>query len=294
VNPRRVADPPADRPGYPAESRPGSSARLEARRGARDSYLGRRNPVIKLAALLVVIGALTFVFDPWTPALFLLLALAVGRGLGGLSLGKLVRILAVFLPALVGVLLANVLFNRLNAGAAPLVTIGPVAVTASALRTAGSLGFRMLAFAAFSAVFVLTTDPSELLLSLAQQLRMNYRVAYGTMAGYRMVPLLRSEFDTIRSAHRARGLEEPPGLLGPWRQLVRYAVPLLAGAVRRGTRVALAMDARAFGAFSTRTYRRRLEVGAGDWAFLVGTVLTAAGLIAALTAAGITRFGIGA
>ena len=263
------------------------------RRGPRESYLGRRNPVIKLAALLAVIGALTFVFDPWTPALFLLLALAVGRGLGGVSVGKLLRILAVFLPALVGVLLANVLFNRLNAGAAPLFTLGPVAVTAPALRTAGSLGFRMLAFAAFSAVFVLTTDPSELLLSLAQQLRVNYRIAYGTMAGYRMVPLLRSEFETIRSAHRARGLEEPRGLLGPWRQLVRYAIPLLAGAVRRGTRVALAMDARAFGAFSSRTYRRRLTVGAGDWAFLMGTVLVAAGFIAALTAAGITRFGVG-
>jgi energy-coupling factor transport system permease protein len=258
-----------------------------------EPYLQRRNPVAKLAALFVVIAALTLVFDPWTPAVFLAVALAVGRGLGGISLGRMARILCVFLPALLGVLLANILFNRLNAGAAPLVVLGPVTVTAPALRTAASLGLRILAFAAFSAVFVLTTDPADLILSLIQQLRVNYRVAYGIMVGYRMLPLLRSEFDTIRMAHRARGLKEPRGLLGPWRQLVRYAVPLLAGAVRRANRVALAMDARAFGAFPQRTYRRTLTVAAADWVFLAATVVVVAGLVIGLWACGVAHFGIG-
>ena len=36
------------------------------------SYLQRRNPALKLAALLVVFLALTLVFDPYTPAAFLL------------------------------------------------------------------------------------------------------------------------------------------------------------------------------------------------------------------------------
>lgn len=261
--------------------------------GPAGSYLHRRNPSIKLLALIVVVGMLSTVFDPWTPAVFFILALLAGRLAGGIPFRRLGRLLVVFLPALIGILVANVLFNRLNAAAPPLFMLGPVEVTEPALRTAGSLSFRLLSFATLSAVFVLTTEPADLILSLVHQVRLNYRVAYATMVGYRMVPLLRTEFETIRAAHRVRGVDEPRGPLGLWRRSLRYALPLLTGAVRRAGRVALAMDARAFGAFPDRTYRRRLEVSRSDWAFLVVTVGGSAALVASLVALGVTRFGIG-
>ena len=284
-------------PGGGEESGPPSPGGPSGRRPPGDapagSYLGRRNPTIKLLALFVVIGALTAVFDPWTPAVFLGVALGVGRLAGGIPLRRLLRVLAVFLPALLGILLANLLFNRLNAASPPLFSLGPLDVTEPALRTAGSLGFRLLAFASLSAVFVMTTEPNDLILSLIHQLRLNYRVAFATMVGYRMLPLLRSELETIRVAHRVRGVDEPRGPLGLWRRSVRYALPLLTGAVRRGARVALAMDARAFGAFPERTYRRRMRVTPADWGFLAAVVAATLGLVAGLLALGVTRFGVG-
>lgn len=73
----------------------------------------------------------------------------------------------------------------------------------------------------------------------------------------------------------------------------RYAIPLLAGAVRRAGRVALAMDARGFGASPQRTYLRRLRVEAADWVFAAGAVALGVGTVVMLTVFGVTRFGVG-
>jgi energy-coupling factor transporter transmembrane protein EcfT len=162
---------------------------------------------------------------------------------------------------------ANILFGRFNADAPALIQLGPLRVTGVALVNASSLVARLVALGAFSAVFVRTTDPSDLVLSLVHQARLSYRVAFGTLVGLRMLPLLQGEYATIRAAHRVRGIDEGRGLRGTWRRIRRYSIPLLAGAVRKAGRVALAMDARAFGAYDDRTYMRRLVVTGADWVF---------------------------
>jgi energy-coupling factor transport system permease protein len=256
-------------------------------------FLSRVNPVFKLAGLLALTVALTLVFDPFTPGAFLLVAVVGGRLLGGVRLGAMARFLGPFWVAVIGVFLANILFNRLNAASPALAHLGPFRVTEPALVTAASLSLRLLAFATLSMVFVRTTDPSDLILSLIHQARLNYRFAYGIMAGYRMLPLLSGEYALIRAAHRVRGVREGGGLAGRMARSRRYAVPLLAGAVRRAGRVALAMDARAFGASGRRTYRRRMTVERRDWAFLAAAVVLAGGLVLGLWAAGLARFGLG-
>ena len=257
-------------------------------------FLTRVNPVFKLAGLLVLTMALTLVFDPFTPAAFLIVAVVGGRLLGGVRLGAMARFLAPFWVAVMGVFLANILFNRLNAVSPAVAQLGPLSVTEPALVTAASLSLRLLAFATLSMIFVRTTEPSDLILSLIHQAHLNYRFAYGIMAGYRMLPLLSGEYALIRAAHRVRGVREYGGLAGRMARSRRYAVPLLAGAVRRAGRVALAMDARAFGASAQRTYRRRMTVEARDWVFVAATVGVAIGLILGLWAAGLARFGVGA
>jgi energy-coupling factor transport system permease protein len=46
-----------------------------------------------------------------------------------------------------------------------------------------------------------------------------------------------------------------------------YAIPLLASAVRKGERVALAMESRGFGALPRRTYLRVTTLGRDDLVF---------------------------
>lgn len=69
----------------------------------------------------------------------------------------------------------------------------------------------------------------------------------------------------------------------------RYAVPLLAGGIRHAERVALAMDARGFGAYPDRTYRRELHFHARDVAFVVAAWLVAGMIVGGLAWAGLMR-----
>ncbi len=253
-------------------------------------YLQRRNPTIKLAAVVVAALPLTFVFDPVTPLVLFLVTLAAGRLLGGLPLKAQLRPLAVFVLAGIAILLANIFFNKQNATSEVVFSIGPVEVTRAALWAAGSLWLRLLCFALLSLVFVRTTEPQHLLLSLVHQLHLSDRVAYGVMVGYRMLPVFQADYATIRAAQRLRGVREGSGLLHPFSRIRRYALPLLTGAVRRAGRIAIAMDARAFGALPRRTYRERMVVTSGDWVFLALAVVLVAVIVTGTWLSGIGRF----
>ena len=67
----------------------------------------------------------------------------------------------------------------------------------------------------------------------------------------------------------------------------RYAVPLLASAIRKSERVAIAMDSKAFGALPRRTYYRQVRVTWLDWAMLAGTILATAAILLVLGQAGL-------
>ncbi len=269
-----------------------SAAGPPARGITPQSHLARRNPSIKLLAVILIALALTFIFDPVTPAVLFLLTFLCGLLLGGLSLRALLRPLWVFVLAGVAILLANVFFNKENAVSPALVYIGPVKITGPALWAAGTLWVRLLCFALLSIVFVKTTEPQRLILSLVHQVRLNYRVAYGTMVGYRMLPTFQRDYQTIRAAQRVRGVGERTGFLHLWSRVRRYTIPLLAGAVRKAGRTAVAMDARAFGALPNRTYRERMVVRSSDWLFLAAAVAVTAAVVVGLWYAGITRFTI--
>jgi energy-coupling factor transport system permease protein len=256
------------------------------------SYLQRRNPSVKLLAVVLLALALTFIFDPATPAVIFAITLLAGRLLGRLSLRAQLKPLWIFIVAGLAILLANIFFNKENATSAALISLGSVKITAPALWAAGTLWLRLLSFALLSLVFIKTTEPQHFILSLVHQLHLNYRVAYGTMVGYRMLPLLRTDYQTIRAAQRVRGAREAAGILHVWYRTRRYALPLLAGAVRKAGRVALAMDARAFSALPDRTYRERMVVRRSDWLFLATVVAVVAAVVLGFWSAGITRFTI--
>jgi energy-coupling factor transport system permease protein len=73
-----------------------------------------------------------------------------------------------------------------------------------------------------------------------------------------------------------RGTDTGRGPLAAARRTAATAVPLLAGAIRHAERVALAMDARAFGAHRTRTERTISRWRTRDTVFVVAYWLVAA------------------
>lgn len=233
--------------------------------------LRRRNPLAKIAGPAPAMAFLVLTRDPWTPGVFLAatgLLLAVASGIGA---ARLLRFAAVGAAAAVVMTASLSLFvaPARGAGTAVMVELGPFVVTGGQVGSGAATALRMLALLALVLVGGLTTEGPDLVRALVAQLRMPYRVGYAALAAYRFVPRFGHELATIRAAHRVRGVVDS-GPLRRVREAGRVAVPLLAGGIRHAERVALAMDARAFGAHPQRTERRLLRFTPADTAFVVG------------------------
>jgi energy-coupling factor transport system permease protein len=204
--------------------------------------------------------------EPITPVLVVVLSCAVTRGLGRVPWIVLGRPMLFGVPAALGVFWTYSLFYGGS---------GPAWLYGATMST------RLLAIMSASLMFVLTTDPSQFVRSLIHQAHVSPRIAYSVFAAYRFVPLLEVEFRSIRAAHQMRGGVGGRSFFDPVRELFGYAIPLLATAVRRGERVALAMESRGFGALPRRTYFRITTLGNNDLVFALASVGAFVGLVAA-------------
>lgn len=238
-----------------------------------DSWLHRRNPTAKLGAHLVLTLLLTIVFDPFTPLVFLALAFAVGRTLGRMPLLTMLKALVPFWLLAASLMISNALFANHPEKATVLWRGGPFIATIEGAMIGLSLAERSMTIATFSVLLMMSTDPTDLVRSLVQQAHLPSRFAYPALAAYRFLPLLQTELETIRLAHRLRGVGRRPGPVGWLREQGRLAIPLLANAIRRSERVALAMDARGFAAQRTRTHYRQIAFDAADgWVIAIAAM----------------------
>jgi energy-coupling factor transport system permease protein len=234
-------------------------------------FLYGLNPLAKLAAPAPAMAMLVFVRDAATPIAFL--ALAVLTLLVGVRFSRrLALALLVALP--LGVLVIGLGFSvwtdptRISAGDRVL-QIGGWTLYTGMLEVGYATALRLGAIVALSLIVGFSTTAPDLTRSLVQQLRVPYRIGYTALAAFRFVPRLGHELEVIRQAHRVRGAH---GGRGPFAATARwggYVVPLLASAIRHAERVALAMDARAFGAYPERTERHLVPWRARDTVFVV-------------------------
>jgi energy-coupling factor transport system permease protein len=248
-----------------------------------DSFLHRVNPLTKLVLTVVVMVMLTVVADPFLPLAVALVGLLTVVLLGGVPVGQVLRTLRPFALVSFGLFWTTALFYATPSPV--LARWGPVVLTLEGTAYGVVIMLRVLAIFVVSLLFTLTTDPTAFLQALVQQARVSPRFGYGIIAAYRFVPLFDGQLASIQAAHRIRGIPNG-GPLSTYRRLVRHMVPLLAGAVRHAERVALAMDARGFGAVGQRTYYRRSVFGWRDVVFGVSAALLLAVLVVSLFGAG--------
>jgi energy-coupling factor transport system permease protein len=247
--------------------------RVEIPDAQLDSPLGRTSPVVKLAvAVGWLIGlALTLAWAP--PLVLVAVSIAAGVVFGSVPARTLARSIAPLWIAAVGIGLFNALYSTSNGdpGVATLLAIGPIRITVVAAANGVALALRVIAIASVGAIFSLTTDSTRLADSLVQQAHVSPRFAYGALAAYQAIPRFSEDLTTLRQARRIRGLR------GSWHP--RLLVSLLVLAIRHGDRLALAMDARAFGS-GPMTHFRELHWGRLDAAVAVGAVVVLAGALA--------------
>ena len=220
--------------------------------------LAGANPTAKVAAAAILMAGLFFSSGPLPPVL-VLVALAGSVPLIGLSPRDLLWRAWPLLLAALSVGLLNVLL-------APGGRQGPDVVRGV------SLALRLLGIALAGVLALASTDPTDLADSLQQQARISPRVAIGVLAAVRMLPIMASEWQILAMARRARGVSSGRSPIAATRLAFGMLLALLVSSVRRGTRLAAAMDARGFDSGRPRTIARPQRMRRGDW-WLLGAAL---------------------
>lgn len=246
--------------------------------------LARVNPTARFGAALVVMAFAFASIDLVTPTL-LLAALLGAVPASGIRARDLASRAWPLLLAAAALVVLNTLFAP--GGSGPLLfRIGPLEIGQVAARDGLAVGLRVLTVALAGLLAVIPTDPTDLADSLQQQLGLSPRFAVGALAAVRLMPAIAQEWQTLRLARRARGVSAGRSPISAVRIAAGQLFALLVGAIRRATRLATAMEARAFGSRPCRSVARPQAMERNDWLLLAG----AAGIGA--TAVGIS-FGLG-
>lgn len=249
--------------------------------------LARANPVAKLLAALVLLVVLFASLDAVTAAI-ILAALVALLPVSGLSTGALlgrawiVGLLAVSIAAF------NVLFAAEQLGPTS-IGAGPVRIGAETLANGVGLALRLLAIALAGILATATSDPTDTADALIQQAHVSPRFAIGVLAALRLLPMLARDGQVIAMARRARGIDAGASPLAALRLLGSRLMGLLVAAIRRASRMALAMEARGFGAMPCRTVARPQRMRVADWAWVLAAAALGAGAVSISVLAGTWR-----
>jgi energy-coupling factor transport system permease protein len=208
-------------------------------RPAPDAPLPRANPVAKLAAAGIVMTSLFMSADPITAGIVVFVLVATVP-LTGLQPRDLLARTWPLLLAAVAVGILNTVF-------------APERPAGESLVSGVGLGLRLLGIATAGLLALATTDPTDMADAVQQQLRLSPRVAIGTLAAVRLLPVMAGEWQTLALARRARGVDAGRSPLAAARIAFGMLLVLLVGAVRRATRLAMAMEARGFGGLTCRS-----------------------------------------
>jgi energy-coupling factor transport system permease protein len=230
---------------------------------AREVPLSRINPVAQLTALAVVTVVLVTSLDLVTPTVVVAAELCLLPAAGLTAPGVLLRRTW---PLLIGAGSVAVINVLLSDYASPVTGVG--------------LALRVVGLALPGVLLVSATDPVRLADALTIHWRVSTRFAYGALAALRLAPLLVTEFEALRLARRTRGVEAGRNPVTAGRLLAGAGFGLLVGAVRRGSRLATAMDARGFDAGIPRSNARGSALHRRDAVFVAATVAVCAAAVA--------------
>ncbi len=255
---------------------PGGTATAPSRPEAV-SVLERANPLAKLLALLPVTGVLVASMD-WVSSGLVLLAAVVLLPLSGIRTGEFLRrawlLGAAALAAAWGTALVGEDSGRM------LLEAGPATITEGSFWAGAATGLRILAVALPGVMVFLTTDPTDLADALSQRLRLPARFVLGSLAAFRLLAVLTEEWRVLGQARRARGVGTGGNPVRRTASWLGQAFGLLVQAIRRGTRLAVTMEARGFGT-GDRTWARPSRFTGLD------AVVVAGGFALAALAAGL-------
>ena len=241
----------------------------------------RANPLSKLFAAGLITVAVMLSID-WVSAAVALTGEILLMPLLGISVrGLFLRIWPLVIAAAVGGYGTALLAEKTGP---VLLDAGPFLFTQDSVAAGIAVALRGLAVALPGIFLLVSTDPTDLADALAQKLRLPHRFVLGALAALRLAGLLQDQWRMLGLARHARGAGPDGNPAARVRDFLGQSFGLLVQAIRRATRLAVAMEARGFGA-GGRTWARESTFSAVDfWVAAAGAALAAAAVTAAVTA----------
>lgn len=246
----------------------------------------RVNPVAKLGAALLLAVCLVLTIDWVSAGTALVLELAIVPFLGIRLREFWLRTLPVWVAApltgltilLYGQAAGNLYWEWLA-----------IRVSDGSIDLAIATALRVLAIGLPAVVLFITVDPTDLADGLAQVWHLPARFVLGALAALRLVGLFLDDWKYVELARRARGV----GDIGRIRRIPGQVFALLVLAIRRGSRLATAMEARGFGGPIPRTWARESRFGWREWLVLIAGLMVGMIAIAAAVLTGHWNFIVG-
>jgi len=249
----------------------------------RPAWLDGVNPVTKVVLALLLSVPLFASIDV-TSALAAIVLQLVCLPLTGLPVRTLLKRM---LPIVVFAPVAGVsMLLYAEPGGRVYWSFGYATISDDSIALAIAVCLRVVALALPTILLFGRTDPTELADALAQVAKLPSRFVLGVLAGTRTLGLFLDDWRSMGLARRARGV----GDTGAIRRFFSMAFVLLVFAVRRGTKLATAMEARGFGSGIPRTWARPSRLHPRDAVAVLGGVAIMALAIGAALAAGTFRF----
>ena len=246
----------------------------------------RVNPVAKLGAAFVLTGCLILTIDWVSAGTALILELLAFLGLGIPARQFWFRTLPVWIGApLTGL---TILLYGKPAGRIYWEWLA-MRISDGSIELAVATVLRVLAIGLPAVVLFITVDATDLADGLSQVWHLPSRFVLGALAAFRLASLFFEDWKFLELARRARGV----GDTGRLRRFPGQVFALLVLAIRRGSKLAVAMEARGFGGTGTRTWARESHFGWREWFVLITGLMVGMIAITAALATGHWNFVVG-
>lgn len=260
-----------------------SGATRYAYRDAK-TFMHSIDPVSKMVWLLCMTFMIIVLIIPWVQVTMWVVILFMALVLTRLSLRDIwgfVRYVY-FLGALI--FLMQALFVK---GDAVLFQLGPLTLYERGALIGGAVGLRVINLATSSMIFLMSTSPRDLAIAATEKLRLPARATQALFLALRFLPLLEDEYADLMDAHKVRGAGAGNGLRERVNRMQRFTVPFLFSSLRRAQVTALAIDAKAFGAYPNKVFYHQVQyplrgkIFAAFWVVLLiaGVALVATGYL---------------
>src|ERR1700681_3557713 len=189
---------------------------------ARDSIFHRADPLTKFAWMLTVSLLAFGAYIAWIQIAITVMVLATALILARITVREILQGTWPFLFACTSFFVIQTLTLP---GTTEIFRIlgKPIYVESADYALASALRIYTIILA--SLVFVRSTDPRELAITLVTQMKIPYRIAYAFFIALRIIPTIEEEIKIIRSAQAGRGAATGGGRTHPRSQALCHAAP---------------------------------------------------------------------